>query len=912
MAATSSIFAVEVILLCARFEEALEARKMFQDLQIPIIQKFRGKVFYHSVDFVDIHQHQFHVEIYSCTDLAGSNTASAVATSLLEHKNPHWIFMTGVCAGHPNKTFLGDVIVASSVVDLRAGKVVFGGRILHGSELPSINACLMDPIKDIGEKLKGQWSKLVRVHRPVSQRYKQEFLLQLLCLHREKKSLSSSSSNSAPGDSWGLSLQTIQEQLDSKIWQEGESAAVINQLSQLDPPKVTYCNVSFKYYLNDVQYREIGSSIGRGNYPKKDPTEPQVRVGVMATDSAVRADMSPADWTQMATELAQRDLVGLEMEASGLYQAVRLFNARSSNRVQTILIKGVSDLASPDKDDQYHSYGKRASAVFMYQFLQFYGYDLADTRQTTASASEAQSQIMKHKVEYPTEDEIRTSVFTKVLSLILCNHDERHIHIEREFMFYISIKASEEEYSNPQQSFDLRQRIDDFLHNRGDYKDPKKYLLLLGEGGSGKTMFCQKLIIDLIETYKMGDHVALYIPLNIIDQPSKNLMQCYFDAIGLTTDEIIWLKMQKILLIMDAYDEARQVEATNLYTDNHLDQWVKGKFIITTRLSHVVRITNYDSMFYPTIHMGNRQIFEKLWISPFDEEQRSLYVTQYVKNRTDAVIKKCELYFSRYCRKEANILIQKWADPQTYLDSINKLPPALIDLTYIPFFLRITMDILPEITDRHDNRSEKILHTKYDLLNKFMEDWFQREENRLLSANRISDGEQMIPKYKGFCARLAYRMKQELNGQGTYSVKWPLQSPHPSASESLKKSISQHNAKWEEFFGDTNILVRKGAPLKKLSSIEWAFIHMEIQEHFNTTNSVDYGTQVRAESISSLSVVARCDASRNTVQSDIARSSNKQNHNVATVRMARSPYNIGRQIPDLEQVNPKSDEKKNC
>jgi len=401
MAATLGLLTIHVILLCAKFEEAFEARKIFQHLQLPVIPRFHGKLFYHSVDFLDLNQHSFHLEIYSCTDRVGGNIASAVATSLLEHKSPDWLFMTGVCAGHPDKTTLGDLVIADRAVEFRAGKIVEGGQIQHGSEVPSINPYLRDPIKETAEQLKGQWSNLVPIARPVSQRYKQEMLLQILCLHRrdQEKLLPSTASHSAPGGFWGLSLQMIQEQLDPQTWEEGESTSLLNRLSQLEPPKVTYCEISYQYYLDDAQYNQVRSLLGRGNYPKKDPKEPRVTVGVMATDSAVRADMSAQNWTQVAAELAQRELVGLEMEASGLYEAVRLFNDRSSKRAQAILIKGVSDLASPDKDDQYHSYGKQISAAFVYQFLRSYGYVLADIKETAASPGSDDKKDIKIRLQ---------------------------------------------------------------------------------------------------------------------------------------------------------------------------------------------------------------------------------------------------------------------------------------------------------------------------------------------------------------------------------------------------------------------------------------------------------------------------------------------------------------------------------
>ena len=374
--ATSSVN-IKVIILCARFEEALQACKTLEYYQLPVVRKLEGRILYYSVSFTDTDQHPFQLEIYSCTDQAGSITTSAITTRLLHHRRPHWLFMTGICAGHPNKASLGDLIIADRAVELRAGKVILSGQVQHGGRVPAINQLLRDPIQDISQKLKTRWSGLVPTPRPRTQRYKKEVLLHILYQYRQSQERPPNATTPAPGDLWGLPLQDIQTRLETDIWVEGESASLLNKLNHQDPSEVSYCETSCRYYLNDLQFHQIRNRIGRGNYPEKDPIEPRVHLGVMASDSVVRADMSASDWNTMATELAQRDLIGLEMEASGLYEAMRIYNDQNSDRVQGILVKGISDLASPEKDDQYHEYGKQIAVVFVYQFLMEYGYQLA-------------------------------------------------------------------------------------------------------------------------------------------------------------------------------------------------------------------------------------------------------------------------------------------------------------------------------------------------------------------------------------------------------------------------------------------------------------------------------------------------------------------------------------------------------
>ena len=87
---------------------------------------------------------------------------------------------------------------------------------------------------------------------------------------------------------------------------------------------------------------------------------PQGIVAPMASGMAVRAD-DPFPWLQQY----HRNTIALDMEAASFYAAVRSFT-------HVLVVKGVCDYADMTKNDAYHDYAARASAVYVLHFIQEY------------------------------------------------------------------------------------------------------------------------------------------------------------------------------------------------------------------------------------------------------------------------------------------------------------------------------------------------------------------------------------------------------------------------------------------------------------------------------------------------------------------------------------------------------------
>ncbi len=91
--------------------------------------------------------------------------------------------------------------------------------------------------------------------------------------------------------------------------------------------------------------------------------EPRCIVAPMASGMAVRGD-DPFPWLR---EKYNRNTVALDMEAATFYRAFR-----AVPHIHALVVKGVCDYADMDKNDAYHDYAARASAVYLLTFIQEY------------------------------------------------------------------------------------------------------------------------------------------------------------------------------------------------------------------------------------------------------------------------------------------------------------------------------------------------------------------------------------------------------------------------------------------------------------------------------------------------------------------------------------------------------------
>jgi nucleoside phosphorylase len=95
----------------------------------------------------------------------------------------------------------------------------------------------------------------------------------------------------------------------------------------------------------------------------KETEEPRCVIAPMASGMAVRQD-DPFLWLRGHYD---RNTVGLDMEAATFYHVFR-----AVPHIHALVVKGVCDHADMNKNDAYHDYAARVSAVYLLTFIQEY------------------------------------------------------------------------------------------------------------------------------------------------------------------------------------------------------------------------------------------------------------------------------------------------------------------------------------------------------------------------------------------------------------------------------------------------------------------------------------------------------------------------------------------------------------
>ncbi|GJJ78703.1 hypothetical protein EMPS_11062 [Entomortierella parvispora] len=247
---------------------------------------------------------------------------------------------------------------------------------------------------------------------------------------------------------------------------------------------------------------------------------------------------------------------------------------------------------------------------------------------------------------------------------------------------YIQALAKSSLHASEDKAIPLRERATDFIKSKAEV------LLILGDSGSGKSMFNKRLEYDLWNEYKAGGQIPLLIDLKIIERPDKDLIQQHLQHLGFSPEHIQELKLSQrpVILICDGYDECNQW--VNIHTENHLNKkshWMNVKLVISCR-SQLLK-PNYRSYFEPrAADRYNRaktrtlELFEEAVIVPFEKEQIKEYIDQYTKAQQ-----------TESCGEQA-----VWTTDQ-YLEQLSKMP-HLMDMVKNPFLLKLMLDTLPSIS----------------------------------------------------------------------------------------------------------------------------------------------------------------------------------------------------------------------
>ncbi len=276
------------------------------------------------------------VAVAQAGGMAGVATVNALLP-LVEACRPRCVAMCGVCAGHPDKTNLGDVIAPDRLFFHDMGKRQPKGL---KQDLQTYN-------------LREDW-KLALEHRDFTARFQHE--------------------------EWWKKRPVPYE------WQENWVLAMLHQ-GVSDPAALPECEVHCPQWervieslwnsghvehgtlsLTETGRKRIGAILikHRSRLPDLSPTGTvlpfKVHVAPMGSGSQVVEDEKV--WGYISESM--RKTLGLEMEAAAIGAVA---HAQRERQLETLVMKGVMDFANHGRDDHFKEFAARASAECLIAFL---------------------------------------------------------------------------------------------------------------------------------------------------------------------------------------------------------------------------------------------------------------------------------------------------------------------------------------------------------------------------------------------------------------------------------------------------------------------------------------------------------------------------------------------------------------
>ncbi len=406
--------------------------------------------------------------------------------------------------------------------------------------------------------------------------------------------------------------------------------------------------------------------------------------------------------------------------------------------------------------------------------------------------------------------------------------------------------------SRDEKPFDLYQALTEFVVFDNKIVDQKavvvktetrrKVLLLLGETGSGKSVFCQDLITRLWQNYKFGMPIPLFIPLARLQDPVNNAITETLTEYGFSAEQIATLKKeQQFIFILDGYDEIHQLK--NLYVTNRLGEW-QAKTIITCRSQYLYHVNESDKYFMPfAAEKRQPHLLQQLHVAPFAEKEIVAYVQQYEKtalspnSKTMAIAVAADTKDHKSDDKTAVAINVSVTDqPLLYQQLISV--PGLSSLITTPFLLHLAVEALPEILEKtKDQKSnDQPNFTQAALYDVFIARWFKRQEIKLRTSKHID--EKIVdpkPNFWNFCKALAVAMRTEQVSLVNYTPEKTSRLFATAATAALKVDP------WKDFFSNDaeTELLRSACPLRKFGKNQYGFIHGSMIEYFATRMMYD-------------------------------------------------------------------------
>ncbi len=349
-----------------------------------------------------------------------------------------------------------------------------------------------------------------------------------------------------------------------------------------------------------------------------------------------------------------------------------------------------------------------------------------------------------------------------------------------------------------EEPFDLAQKINEFfVFDDANLNDPR-VMLLMGDTGSGKSVFAQQVFQQLLETRKKNDSIPVWIPLPELLNPFEGAVEEVLKKQELTESQIVKMKANKrFIFIVDGYDELHQFQ--NCYMTNKWNEW-KAKVLITCRSQALYYQKDPDKYFVPFQREKRLAwLLRKLYVAPFSQDQIRVYVERY----------------NQLHPRETKIK----------LEDIDRIP-GLKELITTPFLLHLTIEALPDILADVGVEEENSKMTQAKLYDVFIERWFMRQVKKLETAGQLKiDPENTKQRFWDYCKRLA----QQMHANEVTMIPYLQQKVGGRLFGKPEKAN-----RWESFFNEETEVLRSACPLKRMGDYHYGFIHASFVEYFAT------------------------------------------------------------------------------
>ncbi len=351
---------------------------------------------------------------------------------------------------------------------------------------------------------------------------------------------------------------------------------------------------------------------------------------------------------------------------------------------------------------------------------------------------------------------------------------------------------------NPEKStFDLAEKINQFfIFDNANSNDPR-VLLLLGDTGSGKSMFAQQLFQELWKMRNDGDPIPVWIPLPELLNPFHGAVEEVLQKYEFSESQISEMKKrERFIFVVDGYDELHQFQ--NCYVTNKWNEW-NAKVLITCRSQALFYQRDPDKYFVP--FQGEKRLptlLRRLYVAPFSPDQIRAYVEAYNRLSKNPAIK---------------------------IEDFDKIL-GLKELITTPFLLHLTVASLPDILENIGVEEENPKITQAKLYDVYVERWFIRQIVKLRTTGQLKDSQQnTMRQFWDYCQQLA----QQMHANEVTVIPYSQQKVGGRLFGKQEKKN-----KWEAFLNEQTEILRSACPLKRMGEHHFGFIHASLVDYFAT------------------------------------------------------------------------------